>query len=87
MEQDILDKLLLEMGDEYPELSRVFVTERDQILSYSLRKCAQKIPIETNQSGFVPATVVGVIGIGHVQGVIKEWNQSTINNVQDLMRV
>ena len=59
MEQDMLEKLLLEMSDEYPELSRVFVNERDQFLSYSLRKCAQQIPIETNESGFVPATVVG----------------------------
>ncbi|CAF1341497.1 unnamed protein product [Rotaria sp. Silwood1] len=87
MEQDMLEKLLLEMSDQYPELSRVFVTERDQFLSYSLRKCAQKIPIETNETGFVPATVVAVVGIGHVQGIIKQWNQPTINNIQHLMKL
>ncbi|CAF1302151.1 unnamed protein product [Rotaria sordida] len=75
-----VEKLLLEMSDQYPELSRVFVTERDQFLVYSLRKCAQKIPIETNQTGFVPATSV-VVGIGHVQGMIKQWNQPTINDI------
>jgi pheromone shutdown protein TraB len=85
MEQDMLEKLLLEMSDQYPELSRVFVNERDQFLSYSLRKCAQQIPIETNETGFVPATVVGVVGIGHVQGIIKQWNQPTINDIQHLM--
>ncbi|CAF0727149.1 unnamed protein product [Adineta steineri] len=87
MEHDMLEKLLLEMSDEYPELSRVFVSERDQYLSYSLRKCAQQIPIETNQTGFVPATVVGVVGIGHVQGIIKQWNQPPINDVQHLMKL
>ncbi|CAF4115558.1 unnamed protein product, partial [Rotaria sordida] len=87
MEQDVLEKLLLEMSDQYPELSRVFVSERDQFLSYSLRKCAQKIPIETNQTGFVPSTVVGVVGIGHVQGIIKQWNQPTINDIQHLMKL
>ncbi|CAF1237859.1 unnamed protein product [Rotaria magnacalcarata] len=87
MEQDMLEKFLLEMSDHYPELSRVFVTERDQFLSYSLRKCTQKIPIETNQTGFVPATVVGVVGIGHVQGIIKQWNQPAINDIQHLMNL
>ena len=87
MEQDMLEKLLLEMSDEYPELSRVFVSERDQFLSYSLRKCALQIPIETNQTGFVPATVVGVVGIGHVQGIVKQWNQPPLDDIQHLMKL
>jgi pheromone shutdown protein TraB len=83
----MLEKLLLEMSDEYPELSRVFVSERDRFLSYSLRKCAQQIPIETNQTGFVPATVVCVVGIGHVQGIVKQRNQPPLNDVQHLMKL
>ncbi len=85
MEHDMLEKLLLEMSDQYPELSRVFIQERDQFLAYSLRKCAQPIPIETSESGFVPATVVGVVGIGHVKGIVQQWNQPTINDIQHLM--
>lgn len=87
MEQDMLEKLLLEMSDQYPELSRVLVTERDQFLTHSLRKCTQRIPVETNENGFVPATVVGVVGIGHVQGILKQWNQSTIQDIQHLMKL
>jgi hypothetical protein len=45
------------MTDEYLEV------EHDQFLSYSLRKCAQQILIETNRIDFVSATVVR---IGHV---------------------
>ena len=85
MEQDMLERLLADMSEEYPELSRVFVRERDQFLSYSLRKCVQSIPVETSDTGFIPATVVGVVGIGHVQGIIREWNQPTIDDVQHLM--
>ncbi|UJR34326.1 hypothetical protein I4U23_021729 [Adineta vaga] len=87
MEHDMLEKLLLEMSGEYPELSRVFINERDQFLSYSLRKCTQRIPIETNESGFVPSTVVGVVGIGHVQGIVKQWNLPPLNDVQHLMKL
>jgi pheromone shutdown protein TraB len=87
MEHDMLEKLLLEMSEEYPELSRVFINERDQFLSYSLRKCSQQIPIETNENGFVPSTVVGVVGIGHVQGIIKQWNQPTIHDIQHLLKL
>lgn len=87
MEKDILEKLLLEIGDQYPELSRVLIDERDQFLAYSLRKSSQLIPIETNETGFVPPTVVGVVGIGHVQGIIKQWNQPTINDIQHLIHL
>lgn len=87
MEKDILEKLLLEIGDQYPELSRVLIDERDQFLAYSLRKSSQLIPVETNESGFVPPTVVGVVGIGHVQGIVKQWNQPTINDIQHLIHL
>ena len=87
MERDILEKLLLEMSDQYPELSRVFIDERDEYLAYSLRKCAQPIPIETNSTGFIPSTVVAVVGIGHVKGIVQQWNQPTIQDVQHLLQM
>lgn len=87
MEKDVLEKLLSQISDEYPQLSRVLIEERDQFLSYSLRKCSQMIPIETNENGFISPTVVAVVGIGHVQGIIKQWNQPTINDIQHLIHL
>ncbi|CAF0812845.1 unnamed protein product [Didymodactylos carnosus] len=85
MQQDMLERLLLEMSGDYPELSRVFVEERDQFLAYSLKKCAQPIPIETTADGFVPSTVVGVVGIGHVPGIVKNWDKNL--DVSQLMSI
>lgn len=87
MEKDLLEKLLLEISDQYPQLSRVLIDERDQFLAYSLKKCSQLIPIETNETGFISPTVVGVVGIGHVQGIIKQWNQPTIDDIQHLIHL
>lgn len=87
MQEDILERLLAEMSDDYPELSRVFVKERDEFLAFSLRKCSQPIPIESNSSGFVPATVVAVVGIGHLQGILQQWNQPPITSVEHLLNM
>lgn len=87
MQEDMLERLLNEMSSKYPELSRVFVKERDQYLSYSLRKCSQLIPIETNEIGFIPPTIVAVVGIGHVQGIIQQFSQPSIDDIQHLMNL
>jgi len=86
MKQDILESLLLEMRGEYPALSRVFVEERNEFLAYTLRKCAQAIPIETTDTGFVPAVVVGVVGMGHVAGIVKNWDSSP-TDIAHLMNI
>lgn len=87
MQEDMLERLLNEMSTKYPELSRVFVQERDQYLSYSLRKCAQLIPVETNETGFIAPTIVAVVGIGHVQGIIQQFYQPSISNIEHLMNL
>lgn len=85
-EKDLLEQVLEEMSDQYPELCRVFVKERDLYLAYSLNKCLQSIPVETTSTGFVRPTVVAVVGIGHLPGIVEQWNRSIPDNVDDLLR-
>lgn len=69
-QKDLLEELLREMTGEFPMLSRVFVDERDVFLTNSLRAAAH-----LQHSAHSPPVVVGVVGIGHVSGIIKNWNQ------------
>ncbi|XP_078678473.1 traB domain-containing protein-like isoform X2 [Branchiostoma floridae x Branchiostoma belcheri] len=83
-QRDLLEEMLAEMTGEFPALSRVFVTERDQYLAYSLRLAARPVPSHDAQ-GVVPAVVVGVVGMGHVPGIVENW--SKIVDIQRLLSV
>ena len=43
-QKDLLQEMLREMTGEFPALSHVFVTERDQFLANSLRLAALPVP-------------------------------------------
>lgn len=66
-QKDLLEDMLQEMTGEFPAMSRVFVEERDIYLTYSLQLASSPVPhVNHSQSGaqYVPAVVVGVVGIG-----------------------
>lgn len=59
---DIFTELIKELSQTYPTLVRTLISERDQYLAWSLRKC--KGPI-----------VVGVVGAGHLKGIQEYWDK------------
>uniref|UniRef100_A0A2C9LQK3 TraB domain-containing protein n=1 Tax=Biomphalaria glabrata TaxID=6526 RepID=A0A2C9LQK3_BIOGL len=71
----MLEQMIEEMTGEFPALGRVFVKERDIYLANSLRKIAQPIPCPDAPDGKIPSVVVGVVGIGHVQGIKENWDK------------
>lgn len=66
---DILETLVKEFGDMFPEFKRVFIDERDIFLTNSLKQASQPIPNEFLEGGFTPACVIGVVGLGHCKGI------------------
>lgn len=74
-QRDLLEEMLAEITGEFPALSRVFVEERDTYLTYSLQLAAAPIPDVHTPNGLVPQTVVGVVGIGHVPGIVRNWGK------------
>lgn len=81
-DRDLLENMLAEMAGEFPALSRVFVQERDLFLAHSLQVAADSAV----QGGSV-TTVVGVVGIGHMPGIMEHWGKVTRDQVRDVVRV
>merc|ERR1719402_1947412 len=81
-ERDLLENMLAEMAGEFPALSRVFVTERDLFLAHSLQMAADAFPVP----GARPV-IVGVVGIGHVPGIVKNWGAVTKEDVREVVRI
>ena len=65
---DMLDTLMKEFGTIFPEFKKVLIDERNMYLTSSLRSAFQPLPNELSPGEFLPTTVVGVVGLGHVAG-------------------
>ena len=74
-EKDILDSLLEEFGANFPEFKRVLIDERDICLASSLKSSSKPIPNDFVSGGLSPSIVVGVVGLGHVNGIVRNWNK------------
>lgn len=68
-----------------PSFYNVFVRERDILLSHSLQFAAQR---KRDANGnVVPVNVVGVVGIGHSQGIQRNWGHISAEQIKDLLIV
>lgn len=65
---DMLETLVKEFGDTFPEFKRVLIDERDMYLTHSLKQACKPIPNDSIADGFSPACIVGVVGLGHCKG-------------------
>lgn len=79
--KDMVTIFVGELASEFPALSDVFVTERDQILTYSLMAAANCAQIPYGP----PVTVVGVMGMGHIPGIESNWMRDI--RVRELMTI
>eukprot|EP00794_Sanderia_malayensis_P007340 gene7340-8160_t len=86
--KDMLAEILAEMTGDFPTLTKVFVSERDLYMSQALAKAAKPVPV-IDENGEVhklePSVVVGVVGLGHVEGIKENYGKEI--DVNELMKV
>ncbi|CAB4066867.1 TraB domain-containing protein [Lepeophtheirus salmonis] len=83
-EKDLLESMLEEMTGEFPALTKVFIDERDLFLAHSLKIAGSHSLLQHRRlntisphsdppliTGDDPAVVVGVVGLGHIDGILK----------------
>ncbi|KAF7657918.1 hypothetical protein LDENG_00020160 [Lucifuga dentata] len=83
-QKDLLEQTMSEMIGEFPALHQTIVAERDIYLTHTLRqatRCVEAPPYAQK----VPAVVVGVVGMGHVPGIEKNWEKQL--NIHEIMSV
>nr|XP_046166247.1 traB domain-containing protein [Oncorhynchus gorbuscha]XP_046166254.1 traB domain-containing protein [Oncorhynchus gorbuscha]XP_046166264.1 traB domain-containing protein [Oncorhynchus gorbuscha]XP_046166273.1 traB domain-containing protein [Oncorhynchus gorbuscha] len=83
-QKDLLEQTMLEMIGEFPALHQTIVAERDIYLTHTLRQAARCVEAPPNAQK-VPAVVVGVVGMGHVPGIERNWEKDL--NIQEIMSV
>ncbi|XP_037949120.1 traB domain-containing protein isoform X2 [Teleopsis dalmanni] len=86
-QRDLLEKLMQEMAGEFPAFSDVFVRERDIFLCHSLQLAALPQPA-INGSGIPrPVRVVGVVGIGHANGIAQMWGKVDPQKIPEILEI
>lgn len=68
--EDVLETLLSEIGESFPEIRRILIDERDQFLANKIRTAPGK-------------NIVAVVGAGHVPGVQRYWKKLVDMEVLD----
>lgn len=86
-QRDFIEEMLAEMTGQFPAISEVFVKERDIYLCRSLQAAAQPVPNPMSPSGIAPRIVVGVVGIGHVPGIVERWGKVTDDDIPPIMMI
>ena len=59
---DVLETLLSEIGESFPEIKRILIDERDQYLAHKIRTAPGR-------------KIVAVVGAGHVPGIQANWGK------------
>ncbi|XP_039297255.1 traB domain-containing protein isoform X2 [Nilaparvata lugens] len=93
-QRDLLESMLAEMAGEFPDFNRVFVQERDIVLTNALQSAAyadpnylyNRAPADTEIIDEAPR-VVGIVGIGHMSGISNLWLKVSPDMVPPLMRI
>ncbi|CAH2278206.1 Hypothetical predicted protein [Pelobates cultripes] len=87
-QKDLLEQMMAEMIGEFPDLHRTIVSERDLYLTYMLKQAAKRIELPCTSEKprkSIPSIVVGVVGMGHVPGIEKNWVNDV--NIHEIMSV
>ncbi|XP_023015353.1 traB domain-containing protein [Leptinotarsa decemlineata] len=90
--RDMLEQLLADLAGEYPAFREVFLDERDIFLTNSLQAAALSKLKSRGSDGHAenpnePLRIVGVVGIGHVPGIIKLWPHSQEKFVKSIITI
>jgi len=85
-EKEMLEEMLEEMAGDFPGLGKVFVDERDVFLCASLADATRVVPANT-LTGWRPSRTVGVVGIGHCPGMVRNWGKVDHRDQAELLRV
>ena len=84
-QKDLLHAMLNEISGEFPSFGKVLLDERDLYLAYSLQLASKPIPHVKKPGQLYPSTVVGVVGIGHVEGISKNFGKVKDSDISPIM--
>lgn len=81
--KSVVDQMIESLRQSYPAIARTFVTERDLYLTYHLQLATT---VRLTAEGSKPLRVVGVVGIGHMNGIVDNWGKVKVSDIWPIMQ-
>lgn len=82
-QRSMLDEIIASMKEEFPVLGEVLVKERDIYLTNSLQLACSPYSPPNHVS---KPRVVGIVGLGHVSGIVENWGKVKPTDIPPIMR-
>lgn len=79
----VIQQMISSLREEYPAIERTFVTERDIYLTYHLQMATAA---QHTAEGLKPPRIVGVVGIGHIDGIVENWGKVKASDIWPIIR-
>lgn len=79
----VLEQMISTLREEYPAIEKTFVTERDIYLTYHLQMATAT---QYTSAGLISPRVVGVVGIGHINGIVENWGKVKASDIWPIIR-
>uniref|UniRef100_H3BBZ4 TraB domain containing n=1 Tax=Latimeria chalumnae TaxID=7897 RepID=H3BBZ4_LATCH len=73
-----MEQMFSFLQEHLPGIYNTLIKERDMYLTKFLREVAKPLKLQHSlqtEPLYLPSVVVGVVGIGHVPGIVKNWNK------------
>ncbi|XP_012342541.1 traB domain-containing protein isoform X1 [Apis florea] len=80
----VLEQMISTLREEYPAIEKTFVTERDIYLTYHLQMATAT---QYTSAGLISPRVVGVVGIGHINGIVENWGKVKASDIWPIIRI
>ncbi|CAL7942646.1 unnamed protein product [Xylocopa violacea] len=82
--KSVIEQMVSNLREEYPAIEKTFVTERDIYLTYHLQMaCMARL----TSKGSITPRVVGVVGIGHVNGIVNNWGKIKESDIWPIVQI
>jgi len=94
---DLLTEAIMEVGEWQPRLLEPLIYERDRYMRYKLQNTCRQLRTYLQQQspqeqqmrdqlwGAGTATIVALVGLGHVKGIVEDWDKPY--DAQDMERI
>nr|XP_005994315.1 PREDICTED: traB domain-containing protein-like [Latimeria chalumnae] len=83
-----MEQMFSFLQEHLPGIYNTLIKERDMYLTKFLREVAKPLKLQHSlqtEPLYLPSVVVGVVGIGHVPGIVKNWNKQL--EIKELLSV
>ncbi|XP_071874295.1 traB domain-containing protein isoform X2 [Bombus fervidus] len=80
----VTEQMISSLRKKYPAIERTFVTERNIYLTYHLQMATAA---QHTAEGLKPPRIVGVVGIGHIAGIVENWGKVKASDIWPIIRV